>query len=103
MSIALAEPREQAVPEKRPFSFNQATSEPQTLVSDRQTPNSRAEALQLHLEQRLLASAKDGGNSKLLDAARQAFRSHIRAYATHVRDERVYFDITQLHLGHTAK
>ncbi|KAI1801154.1 ATP-dependent RNA helicase dbp-7 [Daldinia bambusicola] len=79
------------------------TSEPQTLVSDRQTPNSRAEALQLHLEQRLLASTKDDGNSKLLDAARQAFRSHIRAYATHVRDERVYFDITQLHLGHTAK
>ncbi|KAI8956920.1 ATP-dependent RNA helicase dbp-7 [Daldinia sp. FL1419] len=79
------------------------TSEPQTLVSDRQTPNSRAEALQLHFEQRLLASAKDGGNSRLLDAARQAFRSHIRAYATHVRDERVYFDITQLHLGHTAK
>ncbi|KAI1413824.1 DEAD-domain-containing protein [Hypoxylon sp. FL1857] len=89
------------------------TSEPQTLVSERQTPNSRAEALQLHLEQRLLASDKDketegkGGNSnsnsKLLDSARQAFRSHIRAYATHVRDERVYFDITQLHLGHTAK
>ncbi|KAI2773949.1 ATP-dependent RNA helicase dbp-7 [Daldinia loculata] len=79
------------------------TSEPQTLVSDRQTPNSRAEALQLHFEQRLLASAKEGSNSKLLDSARQAFRSHIRAYATHVRDERGYFDITQLHLGHTAK
>ncbi|OTB01100.1 hypothetical protein M426DRAFT_323750 [Hypoxylon sp. CI-4A] len=83
-----------------------ATSEPQTIVSERQTPNSRAEALQLHLEQRLLASDKEGNEkdkSKLLDAARQAFRSHIRAYATHVRDERVYFDITQLHLGHTAK
>ncbi|KAI1383678.1 ATP-dependent RNA helicase dbp-7 [Hypoxylon trugodes] len=85
------------------------SSEPQTLVSDRQTPNSRAEALQLHLEQRLLASEKEkesgssNTNSKLLDAARQAFRSHIRAYATHVRDERVYFDITQLHLGHSAK
>ncbi|OTA97379.1 hypothetical protein M434DRAFT_26683 [Hypoxylon sp. CO27-5] len=79
------------------------TSEPQTLVSERQTPNSRAEALQLHLEQRLLASDKEASNSKLLDSARQAFRSHIRAYATHVRDERVYFDITQLHLGHTAK
>ncbi|KAI2640875.1 ATP-dependent RNA helicase dbp-7 [Hypomontagnella submonticulosa] len=82
-------------------------TELQTLVSERQTPNSRAEALQLHLEQRLLASSKEGekegGNSKLLDRARQAFRSHIRAYATHVRDERVYFDITQLHLGHTAK
>ncbi|KAI1134793.1 DEAD-domain-containing protein [Hypoxylon sp. FL0543] len=86
------------------------TSEPQHLASERQTPNSRAEALQLHLEQRLLASDKEmegkGGNnsnSKLLDSARQAFRSHIRAYATHVRDERVYFDITQLHLGHAAK
>lgn len=101
------------------------STDPQTLTSDRQSPNSRAEALQLHLEQRLLASAsasaseKEGnssGNSnannnhnnnnksnKLLDAARQAFRSHVRAYATHVRDERVYFDITQLHLGHAAK
>ncbi|KAI0173277.1 DEAD-domain-containing protein [Hypoxylon sp. FL1284] len=84
-------------------------NEPQTLVSDRQTPNSRAEALQLHLEQRLLASEKSEGstsgssNVKLLDAARHAFRSHVRAYATHVRDERVYFDLTQLHLGHAAK
>lgn len=47
--------------------------------------------------------ASEVKDSKLLDAARQAFRSHIRAYATHVREERVYFDITQLHLGHTAK
>ncbi|KAI1090284.1 DEAD-domain-containing protein [Rostrohypoxylon terebratum] len=95
-------------------------SEAQTLVSDRQTPNSRAEALQLHIEQRLLASEKEGGGTeegtgnakgngkggdakKLLDSARQAFRSHIRAYATHVRDERGFFDITQLHLGHAAK
>ncbi|XXG95105.1 hypothetical protein Hte_001365 [Hypoxylon texense] len=91
-----------------------------TLTSERQTPNSRAEALQLHLEQRLLASDKssEGGTgstnnknntntntttNKLLEAARRAFRSHVRAYATHVRDERVYFDITQLHLGHAAK
>ncbi|KAI0398877.1 DEAD/DEAH box helicase [Xylaria palmicola] len=78
-------------------------TDPPTLVSERQTPNSRAEALQLHIEQRLLASDKEGSNSKLLDSARQAFRSHIRAYATHVRDERKYFDITQLHLGHAAK
>ncbi|CAJ2512319.1 Uu.00g053340.m01.CDS01 [Anthostomella pinea] len=77
-------------------------SEAPILVSDRQSPNSRAEALQLHVEQRLLASEKEG-KSKLLDQARQAFRSHIRAYATHVREERSCFDITQLHLGHTAK
>ncbi|KAL2256986.1 hypothetical protein VTK26DRAFT_803 [Humicola hyalothermophila] len=100
---------------------------------EKQTWTSRAESLQLHLEQRLLAPAPGtaadenaaddaaspsktkakGGTSKhkpakpkdnpLLDAARQAFRSHIRAYATHVREERVNFDITQLHLGHMAK
>jgi ATP-dependent RNA helicase DDX31/DBP7 len=118
-------------------------SNPSPTETDRQTWSSRAEALQLHLEQRLLAQApgtganadgaadtsksnsKDakGGKGKpwskqpssskssnakpkddpLLDSARQAFRSHIRAYATHVREERVYFDITQLHLGHLAK
>ncbi|RYP37059.1 hypothetical protein DL767_003122 [Monosporascus sp. MG133] len=80
-----------------------SSSEAPTLVTEKQSPNSRAEALQLHLEQRLLASEKQDGDAKLLDAARKAFRSHIRAYATHVREERVYFDITQLHLGHTAK
>ncbi len=109
----------------------------------------RAEALQLHIEQRLLTSAaaavaaaaatghgRDGGrqygaqkkggkghgskgaqkststtttatttttNQNLLDAARLAFRSHIRAYATHTHEERVFFDLTRLHLGHMAK
>lgn len=103
--------------------------------TEKQTWTSRAEALQLHFEQRLLApppgtedadadSDSDADQSKpkgskkkaksqktrrkpkdnpLLEAARQAFRSHIRAYATHVREERVHFDITQLHLGHMAK
>jgi ATP-dependent RNA helicase DDX31/DBP7 len=71
-----------------------------TLESER-SPFKRAEALQLHLEQRLLESEKNG--SKLLDSARQAFRSYIRAYATHIKEERVFFDITELHLGHTAK
>ncbi|KAK0643899.1 P-loop containing nucleoside triphosphate hydrolase protein [Cercophora newfieldiana] len=93
---------------------------------DKQTWTSRAEALQLHFEQRLLATPDGekadaapkpkgkfgkGGkkeavkpkDSPLLDAGRQAFRSHIRAYATHVREERGFFDITQLHLGHMAK
>ncbi|EAQ88330.1 hypothetical protein CHGG_04949 [Chaetomium globosum CBS 148.51] len=106
-----------------------------TSETDKQTWSTRAEALQLHLEQRLLANpagadddADDNPNpfrgnkgnhnnntkpkskqykpkidNPLLDAARQAFRSHIRAYATHVREERVYFDILQLHLGHLAK
>lgn len=85
----------------------------------RNTWMSRAEALQLSIEQRLLAKPDDGaeparagGRSRyappvrddpLLDAARQAFKSHVRAYATHVKDERGYFDKGQLHLGHMAK
>jgi ATP-dependent RNA helicase DDX31/DBP7 len=75
-------------------------AEAPTLESEK-SPFKRAEALQLHLEQRLLESEKTG--SKLLDSARRAFRSQIRAYTTHVREERGFFDITQLHLGHTAK
>ncbi|KAJ4411309.1 ATP-dependent RNA helicase dbp7 [Gnomoniopsis sp. IMI 355080] len=101
----------------------------------KQSPHARAEALQLSIEQRLLASdttnsgphtkgpAGKGGKkgaqstpasakpkmptgatgSSLLDAGRQGFRSHIRAYATHVKEEREVFDMSQLHLGHTAK
>ncbi|KAK4666570.1 ATP-dependent RNA helicase dbp7 [Podospora pseudopauciseta] len=105
------------------------TNNAETESNKRETWATRAEALQLHFEQRLLAPApgfedaeegpkghkgkfsKTGGKNRqpvkkdnpLLDAGRQAFRSHIRAYATHVREERVYFDMTQLHLGHMAK
>ncbi|KAF2103586.1 putative ATP dependent RNA helicase [Rhizodiscina lignyota] len=39
----------------------------------------------------------------LLEKARKAYQSHIRAYATHVANERQYFDIKELHLGHLAK
>jgi len=53
--------------------------------------------LQLNIERWALASPSR------LEAARRAFQSHIRAYATHVADERQYFDIKALHLGHLAK
>ncbi|CAK7266702.1 ATP-dependent RNA helicase dbp7 [Sporothrix epigloea] len=107
-----------------------------------QSWSKRAEALQLHIEQRLLKSAAtavatganaDGATSKwqdkkkdkkekererkeqerrdklavsdptLLDAARQAFKSAIRAYTTHTHSERAYFDKDRLQLGHMAK
>ncbi|KAM0465539.1 hypothetical protein ACHAPV_001591 [Trichoderma viride] len=64
---------------------------------DGQTYHNKAETLQLHLEQRLLI------DNKRLELARNGFKSHIRAYATHTKEERVHFDITQLHLGHVAK
>ncbi|KAJ3201481.1 ATP-dependent RNA helicase dbp7 [Entophlyctis luteolus] len=38
-----------------------------------------------------------------LELARSAFRSHIRAYATHVSEEKQLFNIKNLHLGHVAK
>jgi ATP-dependent RNA helicase DDX31/DBP7 len=87
----------------------------------KQSWTGRAEALQLSIEQRLLAKDEEeehsqaygkGGRNRypppkkdnpLLESARQSFKSHVRAYATHVREERGYFDKGQLHLGHMAK
>ncbi|KAF4980783.1 hypothetical protein FZEAL_3297 [Fusarium zealandicum] len=65
--------------------------------TDGQTFHDKAETLQLHIEQRLLE------DPKRLELARNGFKSHIRAYATHTKEERSHFDITELHLGHTAK
>lgn len=62
-----------------------------------QNYHDKAETLQLHLEQRIL------NDTKLLEFARNGFKSHIRAYATHTKEERQHFDISELHLGHVAK
>ena len=40
---------------------------------------------------------------RMLELARKAYISHVRAYATHVKDERQIFDVKALHLGHLAK
>lgn len=40
---------------------------------------------------------------EVLEMARRAFQSHMRAYATHVAAERAIFNIKELHLGHLAK
>ncbi|KAL4967806.1 putative ATP-dependent RNA helicase [Aspergillus stella-maris] len=42
-------------------------------------------------------------NHEALELARRAYQSHIRAYATHVANERHIFNIKELHLGHLAK
>lgn len=110
-----------AVPGKDDDDEEQQQHPPQ-----KQSPHARAEALQLHIEQRILASEppkpaptkggrrqqaappapkpqQQGTGPAIIDSARQAFRSHVRAYATHVKEERHVFDIQQLHLGHIAK
>lgn len=38
-----------------------------------------------------------------LEKALNAFVSHVRAYATHLSSERMYFNVKHLHLGHLAK
>lgn len=65
--------------------------------SEGQTYHNKAENMQLHFEQRLL------GDARQLELARNGFKSHIRAYATHTKEERVHFNMTELHLGHVAK
>ncbi|EJP69494.1 DEAD/DEAH box helicase [Beauveria bassiana ARSEF 2860] len=66
-------------------------------LTEGQTYHDKAETMQLHFEQRLLE------DPRRLELARNGFKSHIRAYATHIKEERVHFDIAELHLGHTAK
>ncbi|KAH9839485.1 DEAD-domain-containing protein [Rhodofomes roseus] len=57
----------------------------------------RATDVQLSFERWVL---KDKHNAEL---ARKAFRSHVRAYATHPSSEKHIFHIRHLHLGHLAK
>ena len=52
---------------------------------------------QLDIERWILTSPS------ILEKARRAYTSHVRAYATHVVAERKYFDLKELHLGHLAK
>lgn len=66
-------------------------------LNDKNAYMDKATDLQLAIERWALASPSR------LEAARRAYQSHIRAYATHVADERKYFDIKSLHLGHLAK
>ncbi|RDL30776.1 Uncharacterized protein BP5553_10121 [Venustampulla echinocandica] len=57
----------------------------------------RATEWQLEVERWTLESPK------YLEMARRGYQSHIRAYATHVANERHIFDMQTLHLGHLAK
>jgi ATP-dependent RNA helicase DDX31/DBP7 len=67
------------------------------VTKDKNAYMDKATDLQLAVERWALASPAR------LEAARRAYQSHVRAYATHVAAERGYFDIKQLHLGHLAK
>lgn len=58
---------------------------------------SRATEVQLAFERWVIS----GERPSLL--ARKAFLSHVRAYATHSVEEKQYFNVRALHLGHLAK
>ncbi|KAJ3287523.1 ATP-dependent RNA helicase dbp7 [Rhizoclosmatium sp. JEL0117] len=53
--------------------------------------------VQMMFERFVLADEKN------LELARNAFRSHVRAYTTHTAAEKRIFNIKNLHLGHVAK
>jgi ATP-dependent RNA helicase DDX31/DBP7 len=57
----------------------------------------RATEWQLQMERWVI------GDPAAREMARKAFVSHVRAYATHVAQEREFFDVKELHLGHLAK
>lgn len=52
---------------------------------------------QLELERWVVEDKRAG------EMARKAYVSHVRAYATHIAQERSMFDVKGLHLGHLAK
>lgn len=58
---------------------------------------SRATEVQLAFERWVIS----GERPSML--ARKAFLSHVRAYATHSADEKQFFNVRALHLGHLAK
>ncbi|PWZ01238.1 DEAD-domain-containing protein [Testicularia cyperi] len=58
---------------------------------------SRATEVQLAFERWVLSG------EKAAIAARRGFLSHVRAYATHPAEEKQYFNVRALHLGHLAK
>ena len=58
----------------------------------------RAEQWQLEAERWVIENSAKAGTM-----AKNAFVSHVRAYATHVARERGIFDVKGLHLGHLAK
>ncbi|KAJ2963207.1 hypothetical protein NQ176_g10873 [Zarea fungicola] len=66
-------------------------------LKEGQTYHDKAETMQLHFEQRLLE------DPKRLELARNGWKSHMRAYATHIKEERVHFNMEELHFGHLAK
>ena len=56
-----------------------------------------ATEFQLEVERWVIDGSRSG------ELARKAYVSHVRAYATHVANERGIFDVKSLHLGHLAK
>lgn len=56
-----------------------------------------ATTFQLNLERRVI------GEARVKEMCEKAFLSHMRAYTTHLNEERGVFNIKDLHLGHLAK
>ncbi|KAJ3232059.1 ATP-dependent RNA helicase dbp7 [Chytriomyces hyalinus] len=89
-----------------PVEGADAAAKPEGKGSDKDSKGKRvkkrsledwATDVQMMFERFIMADEKN------LELARSAFRSHVRAYATHVSTERQLFNLKHLHLGHVAK
>ncbi|KAJ3231502.1 ATP-dependent RNA helicase dbp7 [Chytriomyces hyalinus] len=89
-----------------PVEGAEATAKPEGKGTDKDSKGKRvkkrsledwATDVQMMFERFIMADEKN------LELARSAFRSHVRAYATHVSTERQLFNLKHLHLGHVAK
>jgi ATP-dependent RNA helicase DDX31/DBP7 len=78
-------------------------TEPSKGSKKRGAPDQLSASEQLATEYQLDVERWVLENAPILEAGRRAFQSHVRAYATHVKEERIWFDIKELHLGHLAK
>jgi ATP-dependent RNA helicase DDX31/DBP7 len=58
----------------------------------------RATDVQMSLERLVI-----NGDEKYKELAKRAFSSFVRAYGTHPKEEKEWFNIKSLHLGHVAK
>ncbi|KAF1821665.1 DEAD-domain-containing protein [Dissoconium aciculare CBS 342.82] len=94
--------------------FSTSSSSDTLSASEKRAWEDAATELQLNLERSVLGEdaasrseknsfASNPAQALLLEQARRAYQSHIRAYATHVATERHIFDMKSLHLGHLAK
>lgn len=95
--------------ERKTSTYGQDSLNNSTASFDKSTDSSNEFAIKdSHLKRELSRiyvkmESQVSSNPDLHSLARRAFTSTVRAYATHQKDHREFFQISRLHLGHVAK